>query len=335
MMTTNDKPLFIITIGASAGGLNAVMELVAQLPADIPAAIFIVLHMPKAGQDNFLIQRLQKNTKWKCILVENTHKILPTHIYIAPKDRHILIKDDNVITGKGPAENRWRPSIDVLFRSAAISKGNAVIGIILTGLLNDGAAGMQAVKRCGGYCIVQDPNEAEYPDMPLSVLENIEADHIVPLAGMVYAIQEIIKHAELKKNDPPTDLIIESFIAEKVATGIEIVKPLGKKSVFTCPDCGGGLWSVEDMPHIRHYRCHIGHSYSEEDLVIRQIENIEATLWIAVRMMEERKNILQKMSRRDSGKGSLYLSGEYTKTAEGLETHITKLKELLFAILKP
>ncbi|MCW3106989.1 MAG: hypothetical protein JWQ09_1495, partial [Segetibacter sp.] len=146
--------MFIITIGASAGGLNAISELVAQLPEGLNAAVFIVIHLSKVGLGEFLITRLQKYTPFTCIIPKDREEIESGHIYIAPPDTHLLIRNGKAGLGHGPAENRWRPSIDVLFRSAAAHYGNRVIGIILTGYLNDGTAGMSAIKRSNGYCIV-------------------------------------------------------------------------------------------------------------------------------------------------------------------------------------
>lgn len=222
-MSTHNKPEFIITIGASAGGLNAMTEVIAQLPEEINAAVFLVLHLSKVGLGDFLVHRIQKYTTYRCKIATNGDKIEANHIYIAPPDEHLLAKEGEVIIGQGPAENRWRPSIDVLFRSAAASYGSRVIGIILTGYLNDGTSGMWAIKRSGGHCIVQDPNEAEYPDMPLSVLESMEVDNCVSLSKMGETIKTII--ADNKNEDGtqtlPNEVLKEAEIAEKVATGIE------------------------------------------------------------------------------------------------------------------
>jgi two-component system chemotaxis response regulator CheB len=215
------KPEFIITIGASAGGLNAMTEVVTQLSEQMNAAIFIVLHLSKVGLGDFLVHRLQKYTDYTCRIARDGEKIEANHIYIAPPDQHLLVKEDEIVIGLGPAENRWRPSIDVLFRSAAVSFGSRAIGIILTGFLNDGTSGMSAIKRSGGHLIVQDPNQAEYPDMPLSVLESIEVDYCLPLNKMGEAIKTIINNSEPKINTVPQEVVREAEIAEKVVTTID------------------------------------------------------------------------------------------------------------------
>src|SRR5438874_13341659 len=214
---SNDRS-FVIAIGASAGGLNAISEVVSQFPSDLNAAVFVVLHLSKAAVGDILLTRIQKNSSLPCKIAEDREAIKRGHVYLAPPDSHLLVKKDHIIIGRGPAENRFRPSIDVLFRSAAASHGERVIGIILTGFLNDGTSGMMAIKQSGGHCVVQDPNEAEYPDMPLSVLENIEVDHCVSLKNMGNAIFEIIDNAEEKGISVPPHVMAESKLSEKAAT---------------------------------------------------------------------------------------------------------------------
>src|SRR5215218_10032043 len=162
-----NKNSSIIVIGTSAGGINALPELFPRLPKDINAAFFIVIHVSKTGLGEFLLHRLQGYTDLTVKLARDNEEIDVGCIYVAPADYHLIVKQDVIVLGQGPAENRWRPSIDVLFRSAAAAYGARTIGVILTGLLNDGTSGMIAVKKCGGICMVQDPNEADFPDMPL------------------------------------------------------------------------------------------------------------------------------------------------------------------------
>jgi len=209
-----------------------------------------------------------------------------------------------------------------------------VIGIILTGFLNDGTAGMWAIKQSGGYCIVQDPNEAQYPDMPLAVLDKMEVDETVSLKDMGDRILlRMLQADELKGIQPPATVIAESNLSERAATGIEKVSGLGEKSVYACPHCGGGLWKVKNG-NLVHYRCHTGHAYSEDDLVLKQVETIETTIWVAVRMMEERKTFLEKIAKQHEERGLKSLSTQYQKNSAELEEHIIKMKDLLVAISK-
>jgi two-component system chemotaxis response regulator CheB len=327
------EPFYIVCIGASAGGLNAVSELVSQFPLQLNAAVFVVLHLSKSAIADILVTRLEKATSLSCEVAKNGVMIQPGHIYIAPPDVHLLVGDGKIIIGHGPPENRFRPSIDVLFRSAAAHYGEKTIGIILTGFLNDGTVGMWSIKQSGGHTIVQDPNEAEYPDMPLSVLETMETDYCTQLKKIGDVVLKIIEEAESKGILPPPAIIAESKLSEKSATTIEQVATIGEKTLFACPDCGGGLWQISN-DRVKHYRCHIGHSYSETDMIVRQSQAIEQTLWVALRMMEERKILLKKTATENESKGLTSLSGTLREQAQQLEIHVEKLKELLFAVVK-
>lgn len=326
-----NEPKFIITVGASAGGMNALSELVAQFTEDMEVAVFIVMHLSRASISDFLSNRLQPHTSFQCKVAQEGGNIEKGHIYIAASNKHLLVKKNKIILGQGPEENRWRPSIDVLFRSAAAAFSTRVIGIILTGSLDDGTTGMSAIKRSGGTCIVQDPNEAEYPDMPLSVLDNMEVDYCIPLAKMGGAIFDIIQ-TEPESIAAPPDVIIESVIAERVVVDYENVKKLGEKSIYACPDCGGGLWYItKENGKPNRYRCHIGHSYSEKDLVVKQGEILESTLWTALRIMEERRNLLMKMETDHQKKGLSQMATSYREKGKEIQFHVDKMKEILFA----
>jgi two-component system, chemotaxis family, protein-glutamate methylesterase/glutaminase len=220
---------FAIAIGASAGGLNAISELVSRLPVNLNAAVFVVIHLSKAALGDILVARIQKNTKLICRLAADKERIQPGNIYIAPPDFHLLVKDGKIILGPGPAENRFRPSIDVLFRSVAVNYGERAIGIVLTGMLNDGTTGMWVIKQSGGHCIVQDPNEAKFPDMPLAVLEAMEVDYCVSLEKMVDSIEDIIRHVRPKGITPPAEIVMESNLSEKMAVSLNGVSQLGEK----------------------------------------------------------------------------------------------------------
>jgi two-component system chemotaxis response regulator CheB len=325
----NRHPKFAIVIGASAGGLNALTEFVSQLKSDMDASIFIVMHLSRKGISDFLVHRLQQYTLLPCEIARDQAPIEKGKIYIASPNHHLLIKEDRIIIGYGPEENRWRPSINVLFRSAAVSFGNYCIGIILTGLLDDGTSGMIAIKRCGGVCIVQDPNEAEYPDMPLAVLNSMEVDYCISLADMGFTLKELTKNGIVQTKDIPEDIRREAEIAEKAATGIDVVNAMGVQIPCSCPDCGGTLWSLTEGTNTK-YRCHVGHSYSEADLVIKQAHYLEATLWVALRMMEERKNLLYKLEKDSRKRGANTIASGHEEKKNELQAHIDRLKEILF-----
>lgn len=327
---THQSPTFLIVAGASAGGLNALIELCAQLDKRIDAAVCVVLHVSHLSMTEILLQRIQKSTDFICRIAQDGEVLQPHHIYMPPADKHLLVKNNRLMLGQGPAENRWRPSIDVLFRSAAVAYNGRTIGIILTGLLQDGATGMLAIKKSGGTCIVQDPAEAEYPDMPQAVLDNMEVDHCTSVARMGDLLREKTVYAqEMNTGAIPQEIKMEAAMAERISTSVELVAQLGDKSIFTCPDCGGGLWEITEARQPR-YRCHIGHAFTERELQLRQTETLEATLWTALRMMEERRQLLRKMSDEEKSKGRERSACRKEERALELKGHIDRLKELLF-----
>ena len=329
-----EEPGFIIVVGTSARGVNALSEFIGQLNPALDASIFVVMHLSRSALSNFLVQRLQPLTTMPVSLATDGGLIEKGHIYIASSDYHLLVKRGLTLLGRGPDENGWRPCIDVLFRSAAAAYNSRTIGIILTGMRDDGTAGMLAIKRCGGTCIVQDPNEAEHPDMPLSVLNTIEVHHCGPLAEMG-AILEELTHTVPVPAAVPADVTIESEISERVVVSYDSVKKIGEKSIYACPDCGGGLWDItaldENRDKAARYRCHIGHSYSENDLVIKQGEIFESTLWTALRIMEERRNLFLKLERDHTNRGLLSMGAAYKEKALAIQVHVDKMKEVLFA----
>ena len=261
-----NEPKFILVVGTSAGGLNALIELVSQFRADMDMAVFIVMHLSRISISDFLYHRLKSHTSFTCEIPHTGSVIQSGFLYIAPPDHHLLIKKGTILLGDGPEENRWSPSIDLLFRSASSAYSSRVIGLVLTGSLDDGTTGMLAIKQSGGTCIVQDPKEAEYPDMPLSVLNKMEVDYCLPLSKMGDAIffATQTEPTEIKVSQ---DVILDSEITEQIVVDYKNIKQLGKKSMFSCPDCGGSLWNINKQNgNANRYRCNIGHSYSEKDL---------------------------------------------------------------------
>ena len=320
----------IVVIGASAGGINVISQLVSKLPANLPVAFCIVIHMSKQSQAHIIVNRLQKLTSYECSVAEDDAVIKVGHIYLAPADEHLIVKKDKLRLVYGPHENRWRPSIDVLFRSAAAAYDSRVIGVILSGLLDDGTSGMSAIKRSGGICIVQEPAEAEYNEMPLSVINNVTVDHRVMVQDMGYIISDLMSRPPL--NIPiPEDVKLEAEITERLVSNIADVAKLGKYSTLTCPDCGGGLWELDDEGHKR-FRCHTGHVYTGASLLEKQGEEMEESVWISIRMLEERRNLLLTLAASDKA-GPAMVAG-YQSRAEELKVHIERLKAFLRSLSK-
>lgn len=286
----------VVVVGTSAGGLETLDQLVAQLPTDFPAAIFIVQHMAPESSGAALVRRLSRHKAFDPKLAEHGDRFTPGHIYIAPPDHHMLLKTDRVLVTKGARENRNRPGIDPLFRSAAVAHGARVIGVVLTGMLDDGSAGLLAIKRCGGVTVVQDPRDAAYSGMPQSALDNLNVDHCVPLSEMGPLLARLVAQAPRKHKGVPFDVRTEAKIAERVLSDVSQVDALGDQVPYNCPNCGGVLWKI-DTPGEDRYRCHTGHSFTAPALLASQSEKIEEILWISLRMFEERRNLLTSMSR--------------------------------------
>jgi two-component system chemotaxis response regulator CheB len=326
---TGSEPKFIVVVGASAGGIRALEELVGQLTKEMDAAFFVVLHLSRKGIGKYLFQRLQEATKLECRVAQNGEPIKRGVIYIAPPDEHLLVSREQVIVGRGAPENRWRPSINNLFRSAAATFNSRVIGIILTGMLDDGTSGMSMIKRSGGTTIVQDPNEADYPDMPLSVLDNVAVDHNESLSMMGTLLTEIIANTNPQEVEVPYDVKVETAIDQRISTRIENVAQF-EKTEINCPDCGGGLYLTQ-KDHPVHYRCHVGHSYTDRELLIRLSEVMESTFWTSLRMMEERRTLLLKLAKKDEERGYKTTAIRHYEKAKEMEVHIENLKHILFA----
>ena len=282
----------LLVLGTSAGGLEALDSLIGQLPTDLPASIFIVQHMASENTGGPLLNRLSRHRSFDCKVAEDGESFEPGRIYIAPPDNHLLIKKSTVLVTKGARENRCRPGIDPLFRSAAVSHTTHVIGIVLTGMLDDGSAGLIAIKKCGGITVVQDPKDAAYPGMPQSALDNLNVDYCVPIAEMGPLLEKLTQERPGKSKPIPRDVRTEAEIAERVLSDVAQVNSLGKQVPYNCPNCGGVLWEM-DSPDVSRYRCHTGHSFTLPALLESQSEKIEETLWMSLRMFEERKNLLK------------------------------------------
>lgn len=314
----------LIVIGASAGGLTAIGKLLSDLPAELDAAVLIVLHLSKKSNSEIIAGTFQKKTRFRCWEAADEMEILAGNAYIAPANRQLMISNNKIKVTEGPHENKYRPSIDVLFRSAAVHGKNRTIGIILTGMLEDGTSGMSAIKRCGGICIVQEPLEAEFPDMPQSVLNNITVDYRAPLQDIPEIIKKVMGEPLPTEIPVPNELQIEATITENMMSDINQLKQIASHSDFTCPECGGGLWAIKNDPTHR-YRCHTGHVYTEKLLQDLQDVKIEESIWVCIRMLEEKHNMLLLLNRRDDESGSAF----YQRRVDDVVKHINRLKLLL------
>lgn len=318
---------YIVVVGTSAGGMKALITLVKQLPKDFPAPLLIVQHISADATGDALLNSLNKIGKLKCVHAKEGNKIESGHIYLAPSDHHLMIeKNGSLLVTKGAQENRSRPAIDPLFRSAAASFGNRTIAILLTGYLDDGTAGLIAIQRCGGISIIQDPSDADYPDMPKNALNQMKPDYCIPIAEMGGVLSNLMTRKTIKQPTIPEDIIKEVKIAQRVLSDLPSVNSLGEQVPFNCPGCGGVLWKIDKGPGLR-YRCHTGHAYTATSLLAEQTDKIEETMWTALRMFEERKNLLTTIA--NGQKGATAASAR--ERAKMSQIHIDRIRAILLA----
>lgn len=325
VMTQRRNPMLIV-VGASAGGMAALKQLVAQLPKDFPAPVFVVNHMGAGTTGEVLVKVLNDSGSLTCVHGHHEQAFKSGYVYVAPSDQHMLVAKGKILITKGARENRSRPAIDPLFRSAAVAYGNRVIGIILTGYLDDGTSGMMAIKRCGGVCVAQAPADAAYPDMPQSVIANVGADYCLPIAQMGALLSDLVSRALPANKPTPKDIAIEAKIAQRVLSDLPAVEALGEQVPYNCPDCGGVLWQMGEGKLLR-YRCHTGHAFTSAALLAQQTAKIEETLWVALRMFEERQNLLVTMSERKGNQ----LPSSTAQRAKDSQVHIERIRAMLKA----
>lgn len=303
------------------------IQLVAQFTDNLDAPILVVQHLSPISSGKVILDALNKQNNLVCEFAVNGAELLNGHLYLAPPDHHLMIDDDqNILITKGAQENRSRPAIDPLFRSAAVIFGSRAIGIVLTGYLDDGTAGMTALQRCGGICIVQDPADAEYPDMPANVLNQIDVDYCLPISEMGNVIYQLLTAKPAKQQKVPQDIVIEARIAKRVLSDLGAVNALGDQAPFNCPGCGGVLWKIGEGLLLR-FRCHTGHAYTAASLLAEQTLKIEETMWVALRMFEERKNLLKTMGKDKHGN----VSRSAIERTNSFEVHIDRIKSILLA----
>ena len=287
----------LVVIGASTGGVAALMELVKVLPADFPAPIFVVMHVP-ADSPSMLPQLLNSVSALKAREPQDEEVVEAGIIYLARPDHHLLLEGNRVLVTRGPKENRFRPSIDALFRSAAYTYGPRVIGVVLTGYLDDGTSGLWSVQRMGGLAVVQDPQDAEQPSMPTNALEFVAADYVVPLAQLGTLLVRLMQEQAPAKTRLPAaeqDLLKIELTIAKQGGGFEMgIIDKGKLTPFTCPECHGALTQLIEGKLIR-YRCHTGHAYTVSALLSEVTESVESMLYQSMRGLEETKMLLHNI----------------------------------------
>lgn len=317
----------IVVIGASAGGIAALREILAGLDPDLPAALLAVCHRP-ADSGQALVEALQDASALPCHEPEDGELIRLGHVYLAPANHHLEVLDDRALLRKGALENRVRPAIDPLFRAAAAAYSARVIGVILTGYLNDGTAGLLAVKRCAGIAIVQEPEEAQVPEMPRSAIEHVDVDHILSARQIADLLNTLVHEPAPTNITVPKDIVVEAAIAAGCGASMRTEETLGETSKFSCPDCGGVLWRIEDGALTR-YRCHTGHAYTQDSLSAAQTKSVEYALWAALRALREKVALLEQLAAREKERGRSNSSARFEGQAAEYRTEAERIQTLL------
>lgn len=302
-----------MVIGASAGGVETLKRVVADLPADLPATVCIVLHIAPDAP-SMLGHILARSGPLPARAAREGDALRNGEILVAPPDRHLMVEDEHVHLSVGPRENGHRPAVDVLFRSAAEARGGRVIGVILSGTRGDGAVGLAAVKASGGGTIVQDPAEAAYAGMPTTALAHVAVDAVVPSELVADTIVAMVKG-----EDPPP---------AKNRPRPRVDPSSGDPVITVCPECGGVL-SERLEANVPVWECRVGHRYSPEGLVAAQAVSVESALWVAIRALEDRRRMLERMAEQCDARGSIRSGRAFRHRAQAAREQARAIRDTL------
>jgi len=315
------------------GGVEALGRLMERLPGDFPAPILVVQHV--GNFPSILPDLLGRRGKLPVAHGTDGEGISDGHVYVAPPDQHMVLDGRRLRLNRGPKEHHSRPAIDPLFVSAALAYGPGAIGVVLTGTLDDGTAGLQAIKRRGGIAIVQDPEEAEAPSMPLSALRYVEVDRRARLDEMPGALLEALRQPVLRVVEGGSGALAhEHDIFLSKGNPMEHLKAIGRPSSLVCPDCSGGLWEITDSHPVR-YRCHTGHAYTARSLLHALSEATDGALWGAVRALQEEGILLREMAATMRGTGDEMGAARFEKAAQVADRRMEALRAVVETVPAP
>ncbi len=317
----------IIAIGGSAGAIGAIKTLCDSLPADIPAAVCIVVHVGARGND-VMADIFGRRCSIPVTTAVDGERLQQGHVYVAAADHHLIVLDDTIRLGRGPRENLARPAIDPLLRSVGLSHGSRAIGVVLTGMLNDGAAGLADLKRCGGVTVVQNPVEAKEREMPLAALAASDIDYQTPIAELGALLKVLATAPPAPPAPPPDDIRLEVEIALGRPIGSSEMSLLGHPVGLSCPGCGGVLSQMKSAPPLR-FRCQVGHGYTGETLAAEQEDSVDEAMRVALRIVEERAVLTQKMAEEARRSGMRLSAASYERTSAQSRRHVETLREAL------
>lgn len=317
----------LVVIGGSAGALPALSKLLPELEPNFPAPIIVVIHRGAGSSD--LAGAIGRSSPLSVIEPQDHAELEPGCVYVAPFDCHVIAGGDHLHLRRGPRENGFRPSIDPLFRSAAVFLGHRTIGVILSGYLDDGASGLRALKQCGGLAFVQDPAEAQSPDMPRAAISSVgEPDVVAGPAALGRALNRLAGTPASGRIEAPNDVKIEVLIAGLKEASMSNEERIGTLTPYSCPDCQGVLWEIEDGPLLR-YRCHTGHAYTARSLTEAQAEALERRMYETLKEHRERAGFLRRLAERDLSNRAHWedRAKDYDRDAQVMEQMILQRNE--------
>jgi two-component system chemotaxis response regulator CheB len=322
----------IIVIGGSAGSVEVILRMARDLPEDLPASLMVVIHTSPHGNGE-LAGLIERAGPLKCVLASDGDFIQPGRIYLARPDHHLLIESGKIRVVRGPKENRHRPAIDPLFRSAAVAYGARVIGVILSGALDDGSAGFVDIKKIGGLAIVQSPEDAFFPGMPRNAMNAVDVDYAVPADELPALLSKLCRENVDTHMEASDSTQYEAGVAANRLLSEERMREVASPSIFTCPDCGGDLFEYKDNAPLR-FRCSIGHAINGVSLLAAQSDKVEEALATSFRVMVENSRLYRRLM-EDYSRRNLHFSAEgMKKKAEELEKHILTIQELLPGLIR-
>src|SRR5262245_33326296 len=317
----------LVAIGASAGGVEALTLLCTKLAAQFPATILITLHLP-SHSDSALDQLLSQAGPLPAKFANHGDQLRKGQIFLAPPGCHLIADGDRLMLGKGPRENHVRPAIDPMLRSVAVCCGSRAVGVVLTGTLGDGASGLKAIQQCGGISVVQDPDDAAFPEMPRTALNRSMPDHIVRLADLPLLLNSLVQRPAGEPKPCPESVRFEVAVASGQRSSMRDMDRLGRRSVLTCPDCHGVMWEIDD-DDLYHYRCHTGHAYGADTMAFALDENVRRALASALRALEERIALTEKLRWHANDRGHNKSADIWTRRIEEIEKEADSLRRAI------
>jgi two-component system, chemotaxis family, protein-glutamate methylesterase/glutaminase len=315
----------ILAIGTSAGGFDALRFLAGEFAPDFEATVLVVIHLSSQFPST-LDAILTQAGPLPATFARDGEEPTKSHIYIAPPERHLLIENGQLRLGSGPRENHARPALDPLFRSVALSCGHRAIGAVLTGMLDDGAAGLQALKQCGGVTVVQDPSDAAFPGMPRSALTLSQPDHLVSLVSMPSLFEKLVRQPVGQSTSLPAGIEYEVNIAKGGRGSMDAMDRIARRSVLACPDCHGIMWEIDEGGLVR-YRCHVGHAYSAELMSLAIDENLIRALGSALRALDERVAVVKTLQKQASEAGRTRIAESWASKVLQLECEAKVIRD--------